>query len=635
MTIIKKLDLFVLKNFALIFAGSFFICLFVFMMQFTWRYVDELIGKGLSVDIFAQFFWYMALTLVPQALPLSILLASLIAFGNMGERLELLAMKAAGVPLIKIMRSVFILAITFVGISFYFQNVISPMAQRQFRVLLFSMKQTSPVLEIPEGVFFNGIPNVNLYVQKKDATTGMLYQIIIYKTDQGFDRAQIVLADSGKLEMTEDRNFLRLTLYNGEQFENLQAQNLNALQATVPYDRETFQNKQLLIEFDGNFDLMNANELNGMPQAKNMKQIELGIDSMQTLIDSIGDVYYKDANIIYYPKAKVTPQDSVKALRASTIPNINPDVLFDKLTGEKQLSIIQSALGDVQNIRSDLDWKRYNTEGTDAEIRGHWIEWHSKMTLALSCIIFFFVGAPLGAIIRKGGLGMPTVVSVGIFIIYYIINTSGMKMARDGSWNMVYGMWSSVMILTPLGLFLTYKANNDSVVFNMDLYTNFFRTILGLRTKRHIFRKEVIINESDYQLATKKLSELKEGCLTYAREKRILSAPNYIQTFFHYQQDHSIEQLSDQLEALVEELSNSRDFQILNELNNLPILFVRAHLSPFNRKWPNILAGILLPFGIILWFRIWRFRMRLYRDMKQVVSSCDIFNERIEQLKNK
>ena len=225
MKLIKKLDLYILKKFLLIFAGAFLVVLFVFMMQFTWRYVDDLIGKGLSLDILAKFYWYMAITLVRESLPLSVLLASLITFGNLGESFELLAMKAAGIPLIRIMRPLALFALLMTGTSFYFQNVSAPEAQKNLKTLLFSMKQQSPAVEIPEGVFYNGVPNINIFVQRKNIETGMLYQTIIYKTDQGFDRAQIVLADSARLEITRDKMHLRLDLWNGEQFESLETSN--------------------------------------------------------------------------------------------------------------------------------------------------------------------------------------------------------------------------------------------------------------------------------------------------------------------------------------------------------------------------------------------------------------------------
>ena len=292
MTPIKKLDIFITKNFLTLLAGAFFVCLFVLMMQFTWRYIDELIGKGLTMDVFAKFFWYMALSLIPQAMPLAILLASLISFGNMGERLELLAMKTVGVSLLRIMRPLIVLMIGISGASFYFQNVTGPYAELQLRTLLMSMHESAPALEIPEGIFYNGIPNINIYVKHKHNETGMLYDVIIYKTDQGFNKAQIVLSDSAKLEITADKKFLVLQLFNGEQFENLQTGTSNQIRAYVPYDRETFNYKKFIIDFDSNFNVLDANAIGNRPESKNMKQLVAGIDSMTVHGDSLGMANY-------------------------------------------------------------------------------------------------------------------------------------------------------------------------------------------------------------------------------------------------------------------------------------------------------------------------------------------------------
>lgn len=622
---IKKLDRFILKNFALVFAGSFFICLFVFMMQFTWRYVDELIGKGLSLEILAKFFWYMGLTLVPTALPLAFLLGSLISFGNMGERLEILAMKAAGVPLIRIMRPIMVVAVLGALTSFYFQNNTAPQAQLELRTLLMSMKQSSPAVEIPEGTFYNGIPNVNLYVERKNAATGMLYQMIIYKTDQGFDRAQIVLADSGKLEVTADKHFLRLQLWSGEQFENLQQQSMSNLMqgANVPYDRETFCYKQLLITFDSNFNLMSASELAGMPSAKNLEQIDRSVDSMNHVVDSLGMDNYRSAMRQFFDMPHVPAQDSLRALRMARSGSLTFDRLTDSLSAGVRQQAARAAGNRVSQLQSDLEWRGLLTKDNNSIIRRHLIEWHQKFTLSLACLFFFFIGAPLGAIIRKGGLGMPTVVSVLIFIFYYIINTSGMKMARDGSWNMIYGMWVSTFVLTPVGLFLTYKSNKDSVVFNMEVYTRFFRRLLGLRTKRHIFVKEVIIEDPDYATLPVRLTELKQCCRRYAVRENLLKPPGYVSTFFHHRDDHEISSISEQMEQLVEEMSNSRDRQLLMELERFPILFTRAHVTPFSRHWLNVACGVLFPLGCIIWFRMWRFRLRLMGDIRQIIKTCE------------
>ncbi len=590
------------------------------MMQFTWRYVDELIGKGLSLDVLGQFFWHMGVSLVPTSLPLAVLLASLITFGNMGEQLELLSMKAAGVPLVRIMLPVFLFVICLTGLSFFFQNKTAPEAQISLRTLLLSMKQAQPAVEIPEGVFYNDVPNLNLYVQRKNTETGMLYQVIIYKTDQGFDRAQIVLADSGRLEMTADKLHLKLDLWRGEQFENLQQQNQSALgSASVPYDRETFAYKQFIIDFDSNFSMMDKEMLRDMPSAKNMTQIEHSVDSMSRELDSVGHAYFLESKVRLYVPPRLSRPDSLALAKTQKLPF---DTLVARISPECLLAARQSVFNTIRSTCTELEWKSVTTGNGDGLIRRHWVEWHQKMTLSLACLFFFFVGAPLGAIIRKGGLGMPAVISVLIFIFYYIINTSGMKLARDGTWNMVYGMWISSAVLVPFGAFLTYKANRDSVVFNIELYVSVMQRFLGLRSRRHIVRKEVIIDDPDYAGLSETLQELGNGCAEYARQSRLYQAPNYFRLFFKSRPDRRVEELSGRMEQLVETLSNSRDARVLALLNELPVIYVHAHVVPFSRKWLNVVSGLFFPLGLVLWLRIWRFRLRLLRDMRQVTRVC-------------
>lgn len=632
MVIIKKLDWYVLKKFLLVFAGAFFVVLFVFMMQFTWRYVDDLIGKGLSFDILAKFYWYMAQTLVRDSLPLSVLLASLITFGNMGESFELLAMKAAGIPLIRIMRPLAIFAAFLTGTSFYFQNFTSPDAQINMRTLLFSMKEQSPAVEIPEGVFYNGVPNINIYVQRKNTLTGMLYQTIIYKTDQGFDRAQIVLADSARLEVTRDKMHLRLELWNGEQFESLESSGGAATQmmqngAHEPFDRETFRFKTLLIDFDSNFNLMDKSLIAGMPTAKNMKQIQQSVDSMNAELDSVGRQYYKDACVTYYRRPQLPAKDSVALLNLLRSRQGQSTLAFDTIVAhadpQKLQMARQIALSSVKSVSADLEWKAMGADQEQRSLLGHEVECHNKITYSLACLLFFFVGAPLGAIIRKGGLGMPTVISVAIFIVWYIIYTSGMKMARDGNINMVLGMWISTMVIAPFSVFFTYKANKDSVVFNIDAYKHFFVRLFGLRTSRHIFRKEVIIDEPRLDKLPAEIETLISACKAYNEKTKLLRAPSYVNIFFHHVPDRVAEQIDEQMERIVEELSNSRNRVVLEVLNRYPILYTHAHTSPFEKKWANVAAGLFVPLGIVLWFRIWRFRLRLYRDMRVIVRTSE------------
>ncbi len=624
MKIITKLDRFILKKFLLLFVGGFFVCLFVFMMQFTWRYVDDLIGKGLSLEILAKFFWYMGITLIPTSLPLAVLLASLITFGNMGEKLELLAMKAAGVPLIRIMRPLMFVAVAASALSFYFQNSITPQAQVDLKTLLITMRQSSPAVEIPEGIFYSGVPKVNLYVQRKDAETGMLYDVIIYKTDKGFDRAQIVLADSGRMEMTADKMHLVLELWKGEQFENLSSANLaNMSTKSVPYDRETFAYKKLIIDFDSNFNLMDAEMMRNLASAKTMPEIEHDVDSMQRDIDSIGRMHYREAKVTYFHVPTLSGKDSLALAAVKAAQTGGAADFLESVDAEKMEAARETARNKVHSLRSELEWKRESGNYTNGIIRRHWVEWHLKLTLALSCLLFFFIGAPLGAIIRKGGLGLPTVISVVIFIIYYIINTSGTKMARDGEWNMVCGMWISSLAMLPFGIFFTYKANLDSTMFNSEYYQRIFRTLFGLRTKRHIRRKEVVIDEVETAQALADCSTLRESCNDYCESARLYLAPNYFRLFFRSTPDTKAEVINACMEQLVANLANSRDHKVIKCINNFPIIFANAHTAPFRNRKLNIITGILFPVGLVLWLRIWRFRLRLLRDLKQTVKTCD------------
>jgi len=407
---IKKLDIFIAKQFGLLFMGTFFICQFVLMMQFLWRYIDELIGKGLTMDVMAQFFWYMGLMLVPQALPLAILLSSLMTFGNLGESSELTAIKAAGISLMQAFRSLIVITVIIMFGSFYFQNNVGPKSNMKLAQLLISMKQKSPELEIPEGIFYDGIPNCNLYVQKKDLKTGKLYGIMIYRMTDSYEDAAIILADSGMLQSTAEKKHLVLSLYSGEWFENMQSSAL-ANTAAVPYRRETFVSKKIILDFDGDFSMTDAASLSGNAKGKSLEKINHDIDSLNQLYDSIGRIYLNEANVRFYGGAqRINKKDSLKEIKKGE--KLIFDTLYNKLPQDKKLMAVNQAQSTVQQELSDLDFKSMSTSDADYMIRQHKIEAINKFTLALSCLIFFFIGAPLGAIIRKGGLGFPVVISV-------------------------------------------------------------------------------------------------------------------------------------------------------------------------------------------------------------------------------
>ena len=629
---IKKLDIFILKSFCMLFAGTFFICLFIFMMQFLWRYVDEMIGKGLEVSVLAQFFFYSALSLVPIALPLAVLLAALITFGNFGERFELLAMKAAGISLLKIMRPLVIFICFVCCVSFYFQNVVGPIAQTKLYTLLISMKQKSPEVDIPEGVFYDEIDGYNLYVKHKNRKTGMLYDVLIYNFDKGFENAQIIKADSGRLEMTADKQHLYLHLFSGEQFENLKEQGMN--KKNVPYRREEFREKHALIEFDSDFNMVDEGIMGNSYKSKNMQVLQHDIDSMSVRNDSIGRAYFNEVmSGTYKVSSTLSKADTIKIEKAVINAN-DVDSLFNASTLSQKQRILSAATARAESARSDLSFRSFNVSRADRDVRLHKTAWHEKITLSLACLIFFFIGAPLGGIIRKGGLGMPVIVSVLIFIIYYIINQTGYKMARDGKWIVWMGMWTSTAILAPIGAFLTYKSNNDSVVLNMDAYANWFKKILGIRSVRHLFRKEVIIEDPDYNRLPNDLRLLADDFRSYAEAKRLKKAPNYFKLWMNEQNDEEMEHLNERLEALIEEMANTRSIRLLTLLNNYPIIAVHAHVRPFRIYWLNLLCGIIFPVGLFFYFRIWAFRIRLDKDIERIIKTGEEVIQIIESKEN-
>ena len=615
---IKKLDIFIAKQFGLLFLGTFFICQFVLMMQFLWRYIDDLIGKGLTIDVMAQFFWYMGLMLVPQALPLAILLASLMTFGNLGESSELTAIKAAGISLMQAFRSLIVITFIIMFGSFYFQNNVGPDSNQKLAQLLISMKQKSPELEIPEGIFYDGIPNCNLYVQKKDLKTGKLYGIMIYRMTDSYEDAAIILADSGMLQSTAEKKHLVLSLYSGEWFENMKSSEFGN-SAAVPYRRETFVSKKIVLDFDADFNLTDASSLANNAKGKGLSEIFHSIDSINGLYDSIGKNYLSEANARFYRTAQVNKADSLKEIKKGQTENF--DTLYNKLSNDKKLRALNDAQMTAQQELTDLNFKAMVTSDADYIIRQHKIEAIKKFTLALSCLIFFFIGAPLGAIIRKGGLGFPVIISVFVFIIFYILDNTGYRMSRLGTWTIWFGQGLAPAVLAPIAIFVTYKATNDSTVFNMEMYKMFFMKLLGLRIKRHVFGKEVIIEEPKYAEDAQRLEKLNSDIYIYNKVHELKKLPNFINVFFKYQPDNEIERISNELENVIEDLTNTRNKVILHNLNLYPILATKAHTRPFERQWLNILAAIIVPAGIVLYLRMWRFRIRLYRDLNTIRQS--------------
>ena len=484
---IKRLYLYVLQEFLPMFLMTFVISEFVLLMLFIFQHIGDLVGKGIDSLVLAELFSYAALGVVPMALPLAILLASLMTFGNLGERVELTAIKAAGISLFRAMFPL-IIVVSFICIAaFFFQNEAMPQINVKSKALLRSIKQKSPELDIPEGTFYNGIKSYNLYVKEKNKKTGTLYGVIIYDTSEGFDRTRIIVCDSATMRTSSNKDYLLLKLYYGQQFANFNKPGTNSNTNVrkdnfVPYSRENFRRKEIIIPFNANFDRMDENALQGTQIAKNISELQTSIDSLTTIVDSLnildrGMMLNRSSTFRIAIAEKDTTAFEEQQAVAGKI--IDIDSLLNTFSSQDRLNAYSSAVSLTEMNKSDLLFRSMVKLNAKTEIRYHNVERHRKFTLSFACLIFFFIGAPLGAIIRKGGLGLPVVVSVALFIAYYIIDNVGRKMARDGVWDVWQGIWLSSFILFPLGVFLTYKAMNDSALLNMDAYRNMYFKLFG------------------------------------------------------------------------------------------------------------------------------------------------------------
>ena len=448
-------------------------------MQFVWMHVKDLVGKGVELSVLAEFFIYAVASVVPLALPLAILLASLISFGNLGEKFELTAMKAAGISLFRIMQPLAI-AIAFVCVgAFFFSNNVLPKSQTKLWALIFSLRQKSPELDIPVGEFYDGIGGTNVYVRQKNNKTGMLYGLMIYDFSDGFNNATVIVADSGMIQITKDKQHLMLTLYSGESFENLDQKQQRATRAqkNIPYRRETFEKKQILKDFNTELNRYDESILQDQHVSKNVVQLIQSVDSVQDLAQVksrqqseklVQKNYFGRENLNGRVLQPVTKEERKI---------YDVDTLYAHMSDRDKRATISSMLDKVRQQEDQIKYNAMLLDDYQRYIRKHEIELHRKFTLAFACLIFFFIGAPLGAIIRKGGLGAPVVISVIMFIIYYIIDNTGYKMAREALWPVWAGMWLSSFTLLPIGAFLTYKAATDSGMFNPEVWAKVYERI--------------------------------------------------------------------------------------------------------------------------------------------------------------
>ncbi len=466
------------------FLMTFFIAVFLLLMQFLWKYIDEFVGKGIDTMVMAELLSYASVNFIPMALPLAILLSSIMTFGSIGEHYELVALKSSGISLLKIMKPL-IIFISFISIcALLFSNYILPVANLKFYSLLYDVRSQRPEINIKPGIFYNGIDDYSIRIQNKDEKKSMLYGVMIYDQTQRKGNINLTISDSGKIFMTKDKRYLILNLYNGKRYEELRDESdVNEWMRTHPHQKDSFAEENITIELSG-FGLNRTDEnlFKEHYHMLNIIQLQHTEDSLRKVYNERKDAYYTQVDkASFYDKLKLDTILNKNPLRDTFI---HPDTLYNAFVLAEKKDVYEKALAIARTQKSYIGATKEDLNARENWIVKHKTEFHLKFTLAFACLILFFIGAPLGAIIRKGGLGMPVVVSVLFFIFYYLLSLTGEKFAKEMIFPAWAGIWLSSIIIFPIGLFLTYKAATDSVIFNIDAYYEPFQNIYNKVFKR-------------------------------------------------------------------------------------------------------------------------------------------------------
>lgn len=468
----KKLDKLVIKAFIGPFIAVFFVTLLVLIMQFFWLWIDEFVGKGLSTGVIFEFIWYQSAVLVPLALPLAVLLSSLMTFGNLGESMELVAVKSSGISLLRFMRPLFLVSLLICGIAFLFSNFIIPVAVLRSQTLLADIVYSKPSFDIKEGVFYDKIVGFSIKIGRKEADS-IVHDVIIYEKGSSNLQDNFIIAKSGIMRTTGNKRFLEFNLKDGWRYQ----------EKGDRYNKNTEFIRIGFKEYSKQFDLSNlgmkkrtsdsVNRSNHRMQS--MRQLEKAIDSIQREVNNYPQKVKKDVFSVF-TFARYMDSGYVKpALQKDTIKK------FEQLIPDSNLFAVDqkaSSLVSSVTLNSEIANTEYRVKQRD--LRLHKIEWHKKITLSLACLVLFLIGAPLGSIIRKGGLGTPLVIAILLFMFFFFFNTSGEKYAKENVMTAFGGMWMATIFLLPIGIFLTYKAMRDSNLMNKEFYFRSWRKIKTL-----------------------------------------------------------------------------------------------------------------------------------------------------------
>jgi lipopolysaccharide export system permease protein len=663
---------------------TFFIVLFLLLMQFLWRYIDELVGKGLEFKIIGELLIYASSSLVPLALPLAVLLSSLMAFGNMGEYYELTAIKSSGISLRRVMMPLIVLVMGVTAGAFFFANNILPVTNLKMKSLLYDVRQQRPEVQITEGVFYNGLENYSIRVERKDPNTNLLYSIKIYDHSAHKGNIKVTVADSGQMKMTADRRNMVITLWNGYSYSERDEGKRKKTKGYYPHQMDKFGEQRIIIEMTG-FEFLRSDEniFRNSYQMLNVSQLKRASDSINRELNSKSIEFYQTLLRTNY--FKLTPSSKTVAGAQNTwVVNNNPPVVnntirtapaagirnfpvrsgrspvtrpviqkpdtaaredsvqvtktvikvhdFDSLYNtfhlEKKEIILKTAINNVNMAHYMFNNTATNIEFETKYLRRHEIEWHRKFTLAFACMIFLFIGAPLGAIIRKGGLGLPTVISTLLFILYYIISMTGEKFVRESVLSSFQGMWLSSMVLVVAGVFLTYQATNDSAMLNLDTYINWIREKAGLKSgilleKKSHYTGRFELNDipkATLQLQFSEIIQLAEHCIESLRTDSrwtVLFKKALTNTGFFYLIEFGIH-----YNSFIDAVILSPWFRIpyfQKRLAEFPLINGRIAEPTLRNRFLLLTHWVVFPLGLMRLIHLRIKIMHIRRDLKKVM----------------
>lgn len=647
----KRLHKLVIKSFLGPFFMIFCLVLFLLLMQFLWRYIDELVGKGLGFRVIGELLMYSAASLVPLALPLSILMSSLMTFGNMGEFYELTALKSSGVSLQRIMFPLIIVVIFISAGAFFFANNVMPFTNLKMRSLLYDVRQQRPDIQINPGEFYSGVDNYSMRVNGKDPETNILYDIKIYDHTARKGNNSVILADSGYMKMTADKRNLIITLWNGVNYTELDEDRRKRTK-TYPHRHYKFKEQRLILKLTG-FGLKRTDEdlFRSNYQMMNLEQLKNAQDSLRKELEFRDNQFYRTLMIQNYFKLrrsfrrrdlarmKKTHKDSVQIQKKEYPDRIDIDSVFNTLSLSQKRRIVNNALSYARSSRSYIDNTAQNLKYKNRHLRKHEIEWHRKFTLSFACLVFLFIGAPLGAIIRKGGIGMPTVISTLMFIVYYVLSLMGEKFVRGSVLNAFEGMWMSSFILLVIGGFLTYKATTDSAILNIDTYMGFFRRALGVDRLKMLDLKSNLtgkfgfsdIERRELRSSLTSLQEVAEKCKTDVDNN--IKIKNAIISYAKSRTNKNLTEFEKLYNNVIETIITSNWFKvpyIQNKVNEFPVIdFKRINFSL--SKIYRAIIFIIFPIGI---FKISRYYISLYKLRNRIITVINVSQSIIDIFDN-